>query len=262
MPKPRYRYSTLGATFGGPVWLPKLGDKLKNKLLFFYSFEDSQTLSPQALRQVTVPTELERNGDFSKSFVSLDANRNPVPLFIRDPQRTGNCSATDQTACFPGNVIPANRVNRNGQALLNVYPLPNATNLGITAGNYNYLFQESIKAPKRQNLFRVDYRPSEKNSFYVRGSMWYADNQGIAVPAGTANWGLAGLHYTFTDNGITGNWTRVLTPRIVNEASLGVRHSVEKGPPLNDTELGKLQKKTYNYTLGQFSPQLNPLGII
>src|SRR5215510_11115864 len=242
IPKPRYRYNTLGGTFGGPVWLPKVGSRLKEKLFFFYSFEDSQTLNPQALRQVTVPTQLERNGDFSKSFVSLDSNRNPVPLFIRDPLNTGNCNATDQTACFPGNVIP--------------------TNLSITAANYNYLFQESIKVPKRQNLFRADYKPSERDSFYVRGSMWYADNQGIAVAAGTANWGLAGLHYTFTDNGILGNWTRIITPRLVNEASLGVRHSVEKGPPLNDAELAKLQKATYGLTLGQFHSELNPLGII
>ncbi|MGH6631093.1 MAG: carboxypeptidase regulatory-like domain-containing protein, partial [Burkholderiales bacterium] len=100
VPKPRYRYSTLGATIGGPVRLPKVGDKIKDKLFFFYSFEDSQTLNPQALRQVTAPTQLERNGDFSKSFTALDANRNPVLLFIRDPQKTGNCNATDQTACF------------------------------------------------------------------------------------------------------------------------------------------------------------------
>ncbi|MBO0857798.1 MAG: carboxypeptidase regulatory-like domain-containing protein [Chloracidobacterium sp.] len=262
IPKPRYRYNTLGATFGGPVWLPKVGNKLKEKLFFFYSFEDSHTLSPQGLRQVTVPTQAERNGDFSKSYVSLDANRNPVPLFIRDPQKTGACSTTDQTACFPGNIIPADRINKNGQALLNVFPMPNATNLGITGGNYNYLFQESINAPKRQNLFRVDYKPSEKNTFYTRGMMWYADNQGINVPAGTANWGLAGLHYTFTDNSITGNWTRVITPRLVNEASLGVRHSVEKGPPLSDAELAKLQKATYGLTLGQFHPEINPLDLI
>jgi hypothetical protein len=92
--------------------------------------------------------------------------------------------------------------------------------------------------------------------------LWYADNQGIAVPAGTANWGLAGLHYTFTDNSIVGNWTRLITPTLVNEATLSVRHSVEKGPPLSDQELAKLQAKTYNYTLGQFFPQINPLGII
>src|SRR5215470_6719003 len=254
VPKPRYRYNTLGATLGGPVWLPKVGEKVKDKLFFFYSYENQQTLSPQNLRQVTVPTQLERNGDFSKSGV-----------VVRDPL-TGQQfrDASRATADNPQglNIIPVNRINKNGQALLNVLPLPNATDLNITAGNYNYLFQESIKVPKRQNLFRADYKPSEKNSFYVRGSMWYADNQGIAVPAGTANWGLAGLHYTFTDNGILGNWTRVITPRLINEASLGVRHSVEKGPPLNDTELAKLQKATYGLTLGQFHSELNPLGII
>jgi hypothetical protein len=262
VPKPRYRYNTLGATLGGPVWLPKVGEKVKDKLFFFYSYENQQTLNPQALRQVTVPTALERQGDFSKSFTSLDSAGRPVPLFIRDPTKTGDCSATVKTACFPGNVIPKNSINKNGQALLNVFPLPNATDLTITKGQYNYIFQESIKVPKQQNLFRVDYKPSEKDSYYVRGSMWYADNQGIAVPAGTANWGLAGLHYTFTDNGILGNWTRVITPRLINEASLGVRHSVEKGPPLSDAELAKLQADTYGYTLGQFNPQINPLGLI
>ena len=244
--KPRYRFSTLGATLGGPVWLPK--QTLKDKLFFFYSFEDSQTLNPQALRTVTVPTELERIGDFSQT---VDTNN--ARIVVRDP-------VTGQP--FANNIIPANRLNKNGQALLNVFPKPNALDRAITRGNYNYLFQESIKVPKRQHLFRTDYRPSEKDSFYVRGSMWYADNQGIAVPAGTANWGLAGLHYTFTDNSILGNWSHVFSPRMVNEAQLSVRHSVEKGPPLNDQELAKLQKATYGFTLGQFSPQLNPLGII
>jgi hypothetical protein len=260
--KPRYRFSTLGATIGGPVWLPKIGDKVKDKLFFFYSFEDSQTLNPQALRTVTVPTAAERSGDFSKSFIGLNASGQPNPVFIRDPLKTGNCTATDKTACFDNNIIPANRINKNGQALLSVLPQPNALDLNITRGNYNYTFQESIKIPKRQHLFRTDYKPSEKNSFYVRGSTWFADNQGIAVPAGTANWGLAGLHYTYTDNGITGNWTRVFSPQLVNEATLGVRHGVEKGPPLNDAELAKLQRKTYGYTLGQFFPGINPLGII
>jgi hypothetical protein len=244
--KPRYRFTTLGATIGGPVWLPR--QTLKDKLFFFYSFEDGKVLNPQALRQVTVPTELERAGNFSQT---LDTNN--ALIVVRDP-------TTGQP--FPNNTIPANRLNKNGQALLNVFPKPNALDRTVTRGNYNYLFQESIDVPKRQHLLRTDYKPNSRDSFYVRGSTWFADNKGIAVPAGTANWGLAGLHYTFTDNGITGNWARVISPTLVNEASLGVRHSVEKGPPLNDTELGKLQRKTYNFTLGQFNPGLNPLGII
>ena len=249
-PKPLYRYSTLGATIGGPVRLPKLSDKLKDKLFFFYSFEDSQVKEPQALRQATVPTDLERKGDFSQT---RDVNN--ALIVIRDPV-TG--------APFPGNVIPANRINKNGQALLNVFPLPNATDRNITRGQFNHLFQESLTRPRRQHLFRTDYRLSEKDSFYVRGSTWYADSQGSAVAAGTANSqvGLGRLHYTFTDNAIVGNWTRLFRSNLVNEASLSVRHNVEKGPPLNDQELSLLQRATYGFTLGQFSPQLNPLGVL
>jgi hypothetical protein len=248
--KPRYRFNTLGATIGGPVWIPKVTEKLKDKFFFFYSFENSQTLNPQALRRATVPTDLERNGDFSQT---RDVNN--APIVIRDPL-TG--------AAFPGNVIPASRINRNGQALLKVFPMPNATDRTISLGQYNHLFQESLKVPKRQHLFRVDYRPSEKNTFYVRGSTWFADNQGSAVPAGTANSqvGLGRLHYTFTDNGITGNWTRVLSSNMVNEASLSIRHSVEKGPPISEGELNRLRRATHGFTLGQFNPQLNPLGVL
>jgi hypothetical protein len=257
--KPRYRFNTLGATLGGPVWLPRVGDKLKEKLFFFYSFEDSQVLDPQALRRATVPTERERNGDFSQS---LDSGGQRI--FIRDPLKTGTCSATNQTACFTDNIVPSNRINKNGQALLKVFPLPNALDRAITLGQYNHLFQESIDRPKRQHLMRMDYRPSEKNSFYVRGSTWFGDNQGSAVPAGTANSqvGLGRLHYTFTDNGITGNWAHVFNPNLVNEASLSVRHSVEKGPPVSEEELNRLRRATYGFTLGQFNPQLNPLGVL
>lgn len=249
-PKPLYRYSTLGATIGGPVWIPKLTDRLKDKLFFFYSFEDSQVKEPQALRQATVPTELERNGDFSQT---RDVNN--TLIVIRDPV-TG--------AAFPGNAIPANRINRNGQALLKVFPLPNATDRNITRGQYNHLFQESLTRPRRQHLLRVDYRPSERDSFYVRGSTWFADSQGSAVAAGTGNSqvGLGRLHYTFTDNAIVGNWTHLFTSNLVNEASLSVRHNVEKGPPLSDEELSRLQRATHGFTLGQFNPQLNPLGVL
>ncbi len=241
-PRPVTRYSTLGFTLGGPVWIPKAAGKLKEKLFFFYSFEDARTKAPQDLRRVTVPTERERNGDFSQSGVA-----------IRDPQ-------TGQP--FPGNIIPADRINKNGQALLKIFPAPNALDTAITGAAYNYIFQESIRIPKRQHVLRADYHPSERDTFYARGSTWFADNQGVAVAAGTSNWGLAKLHYTFTDNGITGNWTHLFNSSLVNEASVGLRHSVEAGPPLSDAELAKLQRDTYGFTLGQFNPQLNPLNII
>ena len=208
VPKPRYRYSTLGATVGGPVWLPK--EKLKDKLFFFYSFEDSQTLNPQALRQVTVPTALERQGDFSKSFVSLDSSGKPVPIFVRDPSKTGNCSATDQTACFNGNLVPAARINKNGQALLNVYPLPNATDLSITKGQYNYIFQRA----SRYRSARTCFAPTiarRRDSFMSRFDV-VCGQSGIAVPAGRPTGPCrTALHLHRQQH--TGNWTRVISLR-------------------------------------------------
>jgi hypothetical protein len=264
--KPVYRYSTLGFTLGGPAYIPKFFNRNKEKLFFFYSFERWQTKNPQALRQVTTPTARERRGDFSES-LDQDAQQ----ILVRDPLLPGRCQPTPanpdpninyQAACFPGHIIPADRFNRNGLALLNIFPLPNFLDRSITKGNYNYIFQESLDVPKRQHVLRVDYRPSDKDSIYVRGMTWFADNKGYAVPAGSSNWGLVRQHYTFTDDGVLGNYTRIINPAVVNEFSLGLRHSVEAGPPLSQQELDRVIRSKVGFLLGQFTPGINPLNII
>ncbi len=255
--KPLYRYATVGATIGGPAYVPKLIPRGQDKMFFFYSYEQSWTKNPQAIRQYTMPTELERRGDFSQTF---DTNNVQIP--IRDPLLTGACSATNRTACFPGNSVPTARINRNGQAILNIFPLPNLLDRGITRGNYNFQFQESIEAPRWQHLFRTDWKPTDKDSFAFRGSLWYADQLGYAVAAGGANWGLTRQHYTYTDNGVVMTYTRIISPRFINEFMAGVRHGVEKGPPENDAELARVQRGPRGLTLSQFYGANNPLNII
>jgi hypothetical protein len=245
--KPIYRYDTAGATVGGPVPIPGMSSA-KEKLFFFYSFDGMKSLNPRPLQQVTVPTASERAGDFSQSF-----DQNGRLIVVRDP-------LTGQP--FPGNVIPAARINRSGQALLGVFPLPNALDRNATKGAYNYNFQESLDVPKRQNVVRFDYHPSSKDAFYGRVSTWYGDNKGYNVAAGGAAWGLVKLHYLFTDDGGVLNWTRVVSHSVVNEASVALRHSTENGPPLSDSELARIQKPQVGFSLGQLFPSINPLGII
>jgi len=245
--KPLYRYDTAGATLGGPVPIPKLSSS-RDKLFFFYSFDGLRSLNPRPLQQVTVPTAAERAGDFSQS---LDQNGRLI--VIRDP-------LTGQP--FPGNVIPASRININGQALLGVFPVPNALDRNVTKGAYNYNFQESLDVPKRQNVARLDYHPTAKDAFYGRISTWYGDNKGYNVAAGGSPWGLVKLHYLFTDDSGVFNYTRVVSNRIVNEASVSLRHSTENGPPLSDAELARIQKTQVGFRLGQLIPSINPLGII
>jgi hypothetical protein len=245
IPKPIYRFDTVGGTFGGPVPLPKAG---KSKLFFFYSFDGLKSLNPRPLQQVTTPTALERAGDFSQS---LDTNGRLI--IVRDPL-TGTP--------FPGNVIPASRLNHSGQSLLGVFPLPNALDRSVTRGAYNYNFQESLDVPKRQNVVRMDFHPTPKDAFYGRVSTWYGDNQGYNVAAGGSAWGLVRLHYLFTDDSGLFNYTRVFSNTIVNEASVSIRHSTENGPPLSDADLAGITKAQTGFTLGQLVPSINPLGII
>ncbi len=246
--KPLYRYATIGATVGGPAYLPKLISRGQDKLFFFYSYEQSWTKNPQALRQYTMPTELERRGDFSRS---LDQNGRLIP--ITDPATR---------AAFPGNIVLPGRTNRNGQAILNIFPLPNLLDRNITRGNYNFQFQESVQAPRWQHLFRTDWKPTDKDSFAFRGSLWYADQLGYAVSAGGSNWGLTRQHYTYTDNGVVMTYTRIFSPALVNEFMGGVRHGVEKGPPENDAELARVQRGPRGLNLGQFYAANNPFHII
>src|SRR5262249_13175691 len=135
--KPLYRYNTLGANLGGPLYIPKRFNRNKDKLFFFYSFENWSSHTPRPLSQVTVPTQLERRGDFSQTF---DLNGQVIP--IKDPL-TG--------LPLPGNLVPANRLDKNGQALLNIFPSPNALDRVVTRGNYNYNFLQSFDVPKHNH---------------------------------------------------------------------------------------------------------------
>jgi hypothetical protein len=162
-----FRFNNFGYTVGGPVYIPKVWNG-KDKLFFFVSQEFQKQLRPQANRNVTMPTVLERTGDFSQS---VDNNGNKI--FIRDSTKTGTCTSAN-TAASPGacfidggvlNKIPANRLYAPGLQILKVFPLPNA----IGAGNgFNFRSQISDSYPRREDLVRIDYKQSDSLSIFGR----------------------------------------------------------------------------------------------
>jgi hypothetical protein len=278
LPRAKYRHNIWGFNGGGPVQIPWLyPNKEKRNLFFFYSFEKPHTITPAAARFVTVPTERERNGDFSQSFTGISGG-NPVKAFIRDPLiATGNCNATDQSACFRDpsratadnplglNIIPRNRFNSSGAAILNYFPLPNALGGRISNGNaFNYVVQKSVDVPKQSQVVRVDFKPTEKDSFFVNAQWWTADNEGFDTSGWPNNpqdrWGISS-HYLYKDNGMSINWVRLISPTIVNEISVGIRHDSEGFIPSNG-EIDRLARSALNYTAPQLFPGNNRLGTI
>jgi hypothetical protein len=275
--RPLYRHNIWGGNFGGPLPLPRFGEGgpslLTNIANFFFSYEKPHQLTPQDPRFVTVPTALERAGDFSQSINSSNAK-----VFIRDPLiTTGNCSATDQSACFRDptratagnplglNIIPLSRINSNGRVLLNYFPLPNTPGGRTVAGGaYNYVTQSPVDVPKRSIVVRFDIRPSSKDSVYWKGQWWTSDNQGTGTSGWPGNdenrWGI-GSHYLYKDNGWSANWVRIFSPTVVNEFNFGMRHDSEGFIP-SDGFVEGLQRSALGYTASQIFPQNNRLGTI
>jgi hypothetical protein len=125
-------FNEFGGTFGGPVWLPKLYNG-KNKTFFFVSYDETRNGNPLGSGTISVPTALERSGDFSQSFTTQSGVKYPIQVF--DPltvDKNGN------RTLFAGMQIPKTRLSPISQNILGYLPLPNTTSdpTGNATNNY------------------------------------------------------------------------------------------------------------------------------
>ena len=233
LPRNLFRFNNPGYTIGGPIILPKL--HTKNNLFFFWSQEWQNQLQPNTAKNVTVPTALERTGDFSQS---VDNNRNR--LIITDPT-TGRP--------FPGNIIPQNRQYAPGVNLLNLYPLPNAVGTG-----YNYTSQLSNRLPRREDLLRVDANITQK----LRVFGHYIGNVFPQVlPYGSfvlgPNLGITNITDTRPGHSIAAGATYVISPTTTNELNWGFTKNT-----IDIFEVGNVLRRT---TSGVNLPLLYPAAV-
>lgn len=125
--KPEQPFKNYGGSFGGPVRIPKVYDG-RNKTFFFTSGEAYRQYDASGTR-LSVPTALERTGDFSKSLSTRGTMQT-----IYDPLTT---AADGSRTAFPGNVIPATRISPIGTKLASYYPNPNVATSVYAAPNFD-----------------------------------------------------------------------------------------------------------------------------
>lgn len=256
---PRYRFITAGANLGGPVYIPGLIHRGQNKLFFFFSEEQQREDRPQDVRHVTVPTLLERAGDFSKS------GPNGTPLLIANPFDTtpGHaCAANPRvtTGCFQSNgvlgVIPAGLIDPRTQAYLKLLPVPN-----VIGSNFNYQVQESLAIPKHTETLRVDYYPTDKTQLNVTLNSWWDDEKGFAVPAGNANWGWLPSEYNPISRWVSIGGTHTFSPTLIFEGTLAASRWTEGNHP-NASVVATRSRPGTGINLPQLFPVNNPLQIL
>jgi hypothetical protein len=181
----------LGGTVGGPI--------RANRFFYFTSFERWNESRPLSIVR-TVPTELERQGDFSQSVL------NGTVRTIYDPfSSTRDATGRVVRTPFPGNVIPSNRFDPVALKMLQDIPLPNlpgnVDNLqyGVSeevdywnfSGRLDMNVTDNLRTFARIGIFRTDLyqsNPIGSNAGFFPLSGSHRDGMSLA---GDAVWTLS-----------------------------------------------------------------------
>jgi hypothetical protein len=164
--KPSFKRNQFGLTSGGPVWIPKLYNG-RNRTFWFFAYEGLRQRSLRAFTG-TVPTELERMGDFSQS---RDTNGQPFVIYDPrttrlDPDRPAGTTRYIREV-FPGNRIPAELINPIAAAALRYYPAPNQRGLGQSdINNYYVAAADSLDGDRIDA--RVDHQLTSRHTIFGR----------------------------------------------------------------------------------------------
>jgi len=159
-----YRWNNYGIAAGGPVYVPRVYHG-RNRTFFFFNWEAVPTRTPSNIR-ATVPTMLERQGDFSATRVPSGSTILIYdPMTTRpDPARAGRYLRDP----FPGNRIPAGRISPISAKAMEYYPEPNRTTL-----TENFAARASSRNDLRRLFVRVDQNFGMRQRVYVTlGRNW------------------------------------------------------------------------------------------
>lgn len=169
--KPPVSYSQYGATFGGPVLIPKIY-RGNNRTFFFFARERDK-LANSVSRQSRVPSELERSGDFSQTL-----SRTGTPFAIYDPATTVVTGTRAERQPFAGNRIPTNRLDPTGVAVLKAFPLPNQA-VPVQIGRYNWAASGVSDTSNYNTNVRLDHAWSDRHRMFGRFSRLFRDQSAV-----------------------------------------------------------------------------------
>jgi hypothetical protein len=258
----KLRRNQFGADLAGPVWIPHIYNGhdrtfFNLDLGFYRQVQGENSLT-------TVPTILERSGDFSQSLAG------GLPYYFHNPAKSASsansCGASGGPGCLygaPYDKIPTGSIDPVAKALLAYVPLPNIASAAAGSNNYQFI-SDTVKNWNR-GLIKVNQQLTPKDQLtgvFDRDFSTSSDPAGGSplgnFPANStygivgANFGSAtSVHATLMAIGET----RIFTPNLVNDFHYGRTRTVSK-------ELANDAGVNYAAQLGISGTATGPTGIL
>ncbi len=261
--KQPYRFDNTAWTIGGPVVLPGFNHN-RDKLFFFFSEDLLPRTDPGNLSQLTMPTALERQGDFSKT-----VNSQGRLIYIKDPLLAAQGLACNVNSggpgCFQNNVIPPGRINSIGRQILSLFPAPNDSD---PSGNrqYNFTYQNTNIRPRNDQVARVDWNVRPGTTFYSRFQFGHEVNNrsrsGFLGSSGNGGWPQFYSSYEIQTYSTVNTLLHTFGPTTVLEFTVGQNWSEQDTYNFDQQSLDDNNRSRVLPGLAQFFPNSNPLNLI
>jgi Carboxypeptidase regulatory-like domain len=215
---PSFHRVQFGGTLGGYLW--------KDHLFAFGDYQGLRMKQPSGGTYQTVPTALERTGNFSELLASTSTITTSTPY-----SKATNCNTKagphgtiyDPITClaFASNIIPTARATQAGLNYLNAFPLPNFGPAQGNLTNVNNYYTNPSQVQRMDDFdVRLDWTATKRDTVFARYSygqdLLTKDSYFPNLPAGSGS-GINPQH----PRGEAAGWTHVLTAHLVNEFRYG-----------------------------------------
>lgn len=232
------------------------GPAIKNKLFFSSGWQRLHSGTKKSYIG-HVPTDLERNGDFSDSWYNSAGQKAQVliydPWSIKQDSVTGKYSRQSFLVTTGKNAIPASRMNPVAKALWKYIPGPNAPGDPITRANNYAPSGGAAKADFSEYSNRVDWNINDRNRFSVRHIRNNFNSYDVEFYPGAPDVN-TGFPFTRANHNLVVDYTRTISPTSVLNIRAGLQRYLTAN--LNDKR-GEVTPKDLGFS-SAFVAQASP----
>ena len=218
--KPTIKRNQFGGNLGGPIYIPHLLPRMRDKFFFFGNYEKMIEHDGNQLVATSVPSGPERTGDFSEL---LGSNPNPIQLynpFFTTYDENGNSS---RPAIANDRLDLATRPDGSpvfdsaSTAILNdLWPQPNVPNTPSNETNYIAYQTPGIDNYTLDTRFDARLTPNDMVFF-----TWSRTNGTQSLTGGLTPTNLYDIPVQNHAYLVTANYVHVFSPNLTNEFIFG-----------------------------------------